>query len=743
MIGKSLLQRALAWGHAGAILGIFVGLTSVAILAQTGWAIRQDRELTLEAERQSGLVTARLLEEHAAQQLKAAASRLEVIASIAAMGPMSEAEVDQHIRTLIEEQLKSSRTANALQFVNLQGLRWASMTDFPAFVFALEEREFIPFLLKNPEHRGLVFGRPFKRFIDGELVLPMARNLYERGGRHVGLISTEVNVDYFSGIYANVAKNNRAVVQLFAEAGFVVARSPEDARTATADLSSGPAMQSLQAGPQEGSVQDQSLLVDGVSRLLSYRKISGFPLVVGLGRDYDDILATWRQRAWDRVLFSGVFIALHLLLTYVLLLHMRRLQQSEAMLRESEAKFVDLFQRSPVPLALVLVQSQQTLEANDALLKQFGLDRRDLAAHSPMDAQHWQDLQQRETYLTLLAKAEEIDGFEAVLRRRDGSLFTCQLATRRIDTGGRPVGILSVIDISQQRQVEQDIRELNAKLEQRVSERTHHLEDALATVKNMQGELVRSEKMAALGSLVAGIAHELNTPIGNGVTMASTIEAQSRALMEEFGSERPRRSRIEPVLGAIQQGADILVRSLDRAAALISSFKHVAVDQSSDQRRSFDLKDTIAELVLMLESMYRNKHQVVLDLSTGLQMDSYPGALTQVLTNFISNSVAHAFAEGEQGEMRISSRLMAEEQVEIVFSDNGRGIPPEDLDHVFEPFFTTKLGQGGSGLGMSIVYNLVTGVLAGSISLSSAVGNGTRLRLTLPLKAPSLGGPVD
>jgi signal transduction histidine kinase len=212
--------------------------------------------------------------------------------------------------------------------------------------------------------------------------------------------------------------------------------------------------------------------------------------------------------------------------------------------------------------------------------------------------------------------------------------------------------------------------------------------------------------------------------------------------LAEFTAEQPRRSRITPLLTSIQQGADILVRSLERAAALISSFKHVAVDQSSDQRRDFDLKDTVEELVLMLASMYRGQHRIELDLSTGVQMDSYPGALTQVLTNFISNAVAHAFSDGQHGLMRISSRLMADEQVEIVFSDDGCGIAAEDLDHVFEPFFTTKLGQGGSGLGMSIVYNLVTGVLGGGISLASSIGSGTRLHLVLPLKAPSLGGTV-
>ncbi|MCV2352731.1 PAS domain S-box protein [Paucibacter sp. B2R-40] len=717
-------------------------LTTAAIVAQTWWAIHQDRQLTLEAERQNGRITARLLEEHAGQHLKVAAARLDAIAAFVSMAALSDSEVSPSIQHIIEEQLKSSRAANAFQFVNLQGQRWASMTDFPAFVFALEEREFIPLLLKHPENRSLVFGRPFKRFIDGELILPMARNLYERSGRHVGLISTEINVDYFDGLYASVAKNNQAVVQLFAEAGFVVVRSPADERYAQIDLAATPALQALLAGPIEGSVDDSTLLADQRRRLLSFRRIQGFPLVIGFGRDFEAILANWQARAWNHLLFSGVFIALNLLLSYYLWLHMRRLQKSELMLRESESKFIDLFQHSPAPLALISADGHTVMEANDALLTQFGYRRAESTAMSPLDPARWQSEPCRQKFLDLFARQQAVDGFEAQLQRRDASPFNCLLAMRLIDSGGRRLGIVSVIDISRQRQAEQDMRDLNAQLEQRVSQRTEHLEQALATVKNMQGELVRSEKMAALGSLVAGIAHELNTPIGNGVTMASTLEAHSSALLAEFTAEQPRRSRITPLLTSIQQGADILVRSLERAAALISSFKHVAVDQSSDQRRDFDLKDTVEELVLMLASMYRGQHRIELDLSTGVQMDSYPGALTQVLTNFISNAVAHAFPDGQHGLMRISSRLMADEQVEIVFSDDGCGIAAEDLDHVFEPFFTTKLGQGGSGLGMSIVYNLVTGVLGGGISLASSVGSGTRLHLVLPLKAPSLGGTV-
>ncbi len=739
MIGSTIFRGVARLNRAAQVLAIFVLLTSAAIVAQTWWAIRQDRQLTLDVERQNGRITARLLEEHASQHLKIASGRLDAIAAFVAMASLSESDVDSSVQHIIEEQLKSSRAANALQFVNLQSHRWASMTDFPAFVFALEEREFIPLLLTHPENHGLVFGRPFKRFIDGELILPMARNLYERGGRHIGLISTEINVDYFSGLYASVAKNNQAVVQLFADAGFVVARSPADAHSAQVNLANEPALKALLAGPVEGSVEDTALLVDGQRRLLSYRKIQDFPLVIGFGRDFDAILSTWQARAWDHLLFSGVFIALNLLLSHYLLLHMRKLHKSELLLRESESKFMDLFQHAPVPLALILIDGHTVMEANDALLAQFSYTRADYKGKSPLDQARWQSEPCRQEFLGLIDKQQAVDGFEAGMKRRDDSLFTCLLAMRLIDSGGRRVGIVSVIDISRQRQAERDMRDLNAQLEQRVSQRTEHLEQALETVRSMQTELVRSEKMAALGSLVAGIAHELNTPIGNGVTMASTLEAHSITLLAEFEADRPRRSRITPLLEAIRQGADILVRSLERAAALISSFKHVAVDQSSDQRRDFDLKETIDELVLMLESMYRGQHRVELDLCMGVQMDSYPGALTQVLTNFISNAVAHAFPQDQHGVMRISSRLMAEEQVEIIFSDDGCGIAPADLDHVFEPFFTTKLGQGGSGLGMSIVYNLVTGVLGGSISLASSVGSGTRLHLILPLKAPKLG----
>jgi signal transduction histidine kinase len=304
-----------------------------------------------------------------------------------------------------------------------------------------------------------------------------------------------------------------------------------------------------------------------------------------------------------------------------------------------------------------------------------------------------------------------------------------------IESEGLQLGIFSPIDVSHQRAVESEIRLLNVELEQRVVERTSNLQEALNSLQSMQNELVRSEKLASLGSLVAGIAHELNTPIGNSMTVSTTIEEYATVMVDELQSPRPRRSLLEQSVVAIQKGASILTRNLHRAATLVSSFKQVAVDQSSDNRRQFNLKVVLEEVMLTLESMYKKSSTAELSLAPEIVMDSYPGALAQVLTNFVANALAHGFDGRTSGVMRLSTRLLENDQVEIVFADDGVGIAQEHIGRVFDPFFTTKLGQGGSGLGMHIVYNLVTGVLGGELALHSELGHGVAITVTLPLVA--------
>jgi signal transduction histidine kinase len=283
---------------------------------------------------------------------------------------------------------------------------------------------------------------------------------------------------------------------------------------------------------------------------------------------------------------------------------------------------------------------------------------------------------------------------------------------------------------------------LNATLEQRVTSRTQELSTAVERLTAAQAELVRTEKMAALGSLVAGVAHELNTPIGNSLTVASTMQDQTRQFAVEM-THGLKRSRLDEFVASTAEGAGILMRGLRHAADLVSSFKQVAVDQTSVNRRNFDLLDTVNEILLTLgPSIRKTGHSVHCQVAPAITMDSYPGPLGQVLTNLINNALIHAFHDAQHGQITINAELQGEGRICLIVQDSGTGISPEHLGRVFDPFFTTKLGKGGSGLGLNIAYNLVRDVLGGTITVSNTQGQGACFSLMLPLEAPVNDAPV-
>ncbi|WP_168224806.1 sensor histidine kinase [Rhodoferax aquaticus] len=283
-----------------------------------------------------------------------------------------------------------------------------------------------------------------------------------------------------------------------------------------------------------------------------------------------------------------------------------------------------------------------------------------------------------------------------------------------------------------------------SELEQRVQERTQALEtanqellQAMATLKNAQDEIQRTDRLAALGALVAGVAHELNTPIGVCVTVASTLRETSDSF-EASLAQGVTRGALSTYVSHNQQGTEILMRSLAQAAELIGGFKQVAVDRTSAQRRVFDLHAMVVETAMTIGiSLKHSNHQLLTDVPTGIHMDSYPGPLGQVFSNLIANAVLHAFGPGVAGRVTVSARSCAPQAVELRVQDNGCGITPANLNRIFDPFFTTRLGQGGSGLGLNIVYNLVTVVLGGSIRVESTVNQGTTFVMVLPLTAPN------
>lgn len=288
------------------------------------------------------------------------------------------------------------------------------------------------------------------------------------------------------------------------------------------------------------------------------------------------------------------------------------------------------------------------------------------------------------------------------------------------------------------------LRELNEDLDGRVRERTEalnrsnqELSGALETLQRAQGDLVRAEKLAALGSLVAGVAHELNTPIGNSVTVASTLVEKSDAFAGEIQGAL-KRSVLVAYVENSRRAAELLLGNLQRAANLVSSFKQVAVDQTSEQRRSFDVAEVVDEILAMLQPQLKKQPVVVrTEIVRGLVLDSFPGPFGQVVANLVNNAAVHAFDDGrKQGVILIEASAIPG-GVRLCISDDGVGIPPDNIDRIFDPFFTTRFGQGGSGLGLNIVYNIVTNVLGGKIHVESQPGEGSSFIVQLPEVAPA------
>jgi PAS domain S-box-containing protein len=262
-------------------------------------------------------------------------------------------------------------------------------------------------------------------------------------------------------------------------------------------------------------------------------------------------------------------------------------------------------------------------------------------------------------------------------------------------------------------------------------------EAALRNLRETQNSLIEAEKLAALGRLVAGVAHEVNNPVGISLTVASSLERKTAMFSAEVARGDLRRSSLTDFLETSRDASSQLVANLNRAAELITSFKQVAADRNYSDQRSFDLGDLTEQVVMSLRPGLR-KHNLTLnvDCQPNLTMNSYPGPYGQVLTNLFLNSVAHAFPDGRTGAVDIQVRESGKDNVEILFSDNGCGMSLDVRRRAFDPFFTTRRDQGGTGLGLHIVYSIVTNRLGGRLDLDSEPGGGTRIQIILPRVAP-------
>ncbi len=277
-----------------------------------------------------------------------------------------------------------------------------------------------------------------------------------------------------------------------------------------------------------------------------------------------------------------------------------------------------------------------------------------------------------------------------------------------------------------------ELKEHKYHLEELVEERTKKLELSLNRLKDTQTQLIESEKMASLGGLVAGVAHEINTPVGIGVTSASHLELETERFVSLLNQEHISKTELKQFLTLCSESSKLILSSMVRASDLIKSFKQVAVDQTSEEKRRFHIKSYMHEILLSIYSIYKHTdHKIVVNSKEDYLVNSYPGALYQVITNLIKNSLIHGFDSVQSGIIEINI-TKDNKNIIIKYKDSGRGISKENMNKIYEPFFTTNRMNGGCGLGMHIVFNLINMNLEGSIECKSTIGEFTEFDITFP-----------
>lgn len=284
------------------------------------------------------------------------------------------------------------------------------------------------------------------------------------------------------------------------------------------------------------------------------------------------------------------------------------------------------------------------------------------------------------------------------------------------------------------------LNEINQSLEQKVIERTSELENSnskleqtITNLKLTQEKLIESEKMACLGGLVAGVAHEINTPVGIGLTGITHFLDMTKDIKKEYSSESLTKEEFENYLDTSEKLANQINTNLERTSHLVRSFKQVAVDQTNEEKRVFELESYLKEVIYSLGHVIKKtKLEVKIESTKRINIDSYPGAYSQIITNLIMNSIRHAYSKNEKGTILLEL-FENKDKIYIIYKDDGKGISEKNLSKIFDPFFTTNRKEGGTGLGLNIVYNIVTANLNGTITCDSKEGSGVEFRIVIPL----------
>jgi len=411
----------------------------------------------------------------------------------------------------------------------------------------------------------------------------------------------------------------------------------------------------------------------------------------------------------------------------------------------SEARFRSLFEHAPVPMLLVSTElnDAHVVElVNQAFVDLLGYSRENLGNSwktwpiwSHQVDFEWEDLCSRKMELSLLSVAKKdlvVEAAAAFLELSDGTKAVA----------------VSFVDNTEKEKAAHELSMLNASLEERVKTRSAalmesnaELRSALEKVRVAQEQLVANEKLASLASLVAGVAHEMGTPIGNALLTSSALQEQTQKFESDaLGGAVLKRSMLKEQAERTIEACKIIGQSLAAASHLLQSFKQLAVDRHKNARRVFLVESVARDTMASHDSRLRKARAIPahIEIEKGLEIDGYPGALSQVISNCIANSIIHGFEGREGGQIHLRAKRDPSDEAMVIieFEDDGVGMDETTRKRIFDPFFTTKMGKGGTGMGMNIVHTLVTGVMVGTVVAKSQLGQGAKIVIRIPSVAP-------
>ena len=377
-----------------------------------------------------------------------------------------------------------------------------------------------------------------------------------------------------------------------------------------------------------------------------------------------------------------------------------------------------------------------------------------------------------EEELRIIARIRDgkiVDSFDTVRIRKDGTQINVSVTVSPIfDEHGRVIGASKICrDISERKKMEQRqqsltasldtkvaalvrsetaLQQLNDNLERQVRERVEQYEianrelaESLRKLSIAQNELVDQERLSSLGAMVAGISHELNTPIGNALLLTSSLEENAEEMLKLLQEPKVNKQQLSDMLVRSRDMGNLAMKSISAAAGLVKSFKQVAVDQASEHRREFNLCQVVSDIISTIMATHKRdagRWEISNLVSPGVICDSYPGPLGQIVSNVVQNAIVHGFDGRTGGKIEITCKAGAHDTILLKFADNGKGIAENALCHIFDPFYTTRLGQGGSGLGLAVCYRIATTILGGNIKAASRLDDGATFTLSFPRSAP-------